>query len=191
MNRISHLERLLKFCVWSQIGNPVRNWPYGVNLFISGVIRKKLVPTIWTHIFTNLSGSLTSSAQTVSVSSSSNVSVKRTCSKSSISPLITSILSSAFSPDLNSKLSLAAYCRNPKLYLSWNPVAVSSSWLICLFSRHFCYIFLMISTICLSTVEQTRMRSSALSIFANQIWQLGISFYPLFLPLPWPFSLSL
>lgn len=49
----------------------------------------------------------------------------------------------------------------------------------------------MISTICLSTVEHTKTRSSALRTLANQIWQIGVSFYALVLALLWPLSLIL
>ena len=137
------------------------------------------------QILMNLSGSLTRSPQTVIVSSSSKVSVNRTSSSSSISLPITSALAWDLSECLKSILIcsfLKFYAIKSLLCLIKNTVAVISSCVTDLFSRHFCYIFRTKSTICLSMVEQTRIRSSAFSTLENQILQIGVSFYVFDLP---------
>lgn len=167
------------------MGKPERNIPRLVKLFISGEILRKFVPTIDEQILINLSGSFTRSPQTVIVSNSSNVSVNLTSSSSSNSLPITSTLACALSDDLNSILwgSLLALCGNSSLfYLIIKTVAVSSSCITDLFSRHLCCILLIKSTIYLSIVEQTKMRSSALRTLENQILQTGISFWFFALP---------
>ena len=167
------------------MGKPERNIPRLVKLFISGVILRKFVPTIDEQILMNLSGSFTRSPQTVIVSNSSNVSVNLTSSSSSNSLPITSTLACGLSDDLNTILwgSLLVLCGNSSLFcLIIKTVAVSSSCITDLFSRHNCCILLIKSTIYLSIVEQTRMRSSALSTLENQILQTGVSFWFFVLP---------